>query len=87
MEEVKTVEELAEVSETEEAIKRREIERAEKLAALTKEIFEERREAFLELAKGPSPNESSIESRMDAAADSLMDRRSKLFEKLAEGAK
>ncbi len=75
MEEIKTVGEFAEVSETEEAIKQREIERAEKLAALTKGIFEERREAFLELAKGPSPNEG------------LMDRRSKLFEKFAEDEK
>lgn len=58
-------------------------ERAEKIDLLVREIFDERREAFIELAKGPSPNESPFETKMNE----LMERRKTLFEKLAEDPK
>ena len=79
--------EQAETSQAEDAVKQKEVERAEKLDRLVREIFEERREAFEELAKGYSSDASFPEDRMDDVMNSLMDRRSKLFEKLAEGSK
>lgn len=60
-------------------------ERVEKVALLTTEIFDEYREVFEALAKGSSSSDSLLEAQMDAVADSLMERRSSLFEKLAEG--
>lgn len=72
--------EKAETLQADEAVKQNAIERAEKLDRLVREIFEERREVFEELAKGYSSDESFPEDRMDEVMNSLIERRSKLFE-------
>lgn len=52
---------------SEDAQKSAEIDRAAQLDSLISKIFDERREAFEELAKGPSPNQSSPKEQAENA--------------------